>query len=274
MGPSFSIWSPVIISELKKPRYYKNQVVYQIDKVYSSLEDIRIKIKSSEANIQGKAVETKIKLEILFLVRDVMGRLELITRGETMRDRTPLVGFSHSFNNHREAKFIIDINKISWEGGLTGRQLKAAYSFEYALLAVKEQVVQLFEDETTGDEQRNVLSDILHQLEEELTRVVEQKEELYNRISFYERNFNSLKKGFYKLENRNAALNRELSRYQEQLEQLQEQIYEKDRRLLRLENVSHDYQRQYWSKQEDKALLRMPSVGWGSRIKSMLMNIF
>jgi hypothetical protein len=151
---SFSIWSPVVIAELKNPRFYRKQVVYQINKECSSLEDLRIKIKSSEAYIQGKAVDTKITLEILFLVRNETGHMELITREETVRDRTPLVGFSHLLENHREARFIIHINKITWEGGLTGRQLNAAYLIEYALLAVKEQVVRLFAQETTEDAQR------------------------------------------------------------------------------------------------------------------------
>lgn len=273
MDPSFSIWSPVIIAELKKPRFYNKQVNYQIDKAYSSLDDIRIKIKSSAANIQGKAVETQIKLEILFLVRDGMGRLELITREEIVRDRIPLIGFSSSLNNHREAKFIIDISNISWEGGLEGRQLKAAYFIEYALLAVKEQIVRLFADESAGGAEREPLSDILHKLEEELAMVVEEKDKLHNKIFYYERNFNSLKKGFDKLENRNAVLNRELYSYQEQLEQLQKQIYEKERRLIRLEKVSHDYQIRSRLEQKDKASLSKPRLGWGDRIKGML-NIF
>lgn len=274
MDSAFSVWSPVVIAELKNPRRYQREVLYQIDRGYSSMEDLRIKIKSSEAYIQGKSVETKIKMEVLFLVRDGTGHLELITREEIVRDRTPLVGFSNSLNNHREAKFIININKISWEGGLIGRQLNAAYFIEYVLLAVKEQVVRLFANETTEDAQREALSAILHQLEEELDLVMEEKEELNNKIFFYERNINSLKQGFCKLENRNAALSRELNSYQEQLEQLQKQIYEKERRLMRLENTSHVYQVPHRSIQKNNTSLSKNRLGWGSRIKSMLMNIF
>lgn len=271
MEPAFSIWAPVIIAELKNPRHYQDQVAYQIDRAYTSLEDLRIKIKYSTAVLQGKAVEITIKLEILLLVQDGMGHLKLITREETVRDRVPWADFDYSFNNRREAKFIIDINNISWEGGLVGRQLQAAYFIEYALMAVKDQAVRLFDEETTEDEQREALADILHQVEEELARVVEEKEELRSKIFFYERNFNNLKKGVYKLENRNAVLNSELGRYQKQLEQLQEQMHEKERRR---EQSEHKYQPPAWSKKENKKSWSKPCVIWGNRIKNMFMKNF
>lgn len=273
MDQALSIWSPVIIAELKNPRKYHNQVTYQIGDAYKAMDDLRIKIKRTDVKIQGKAVVTTISLDILFLVQDETGHMRLIAREEIIRDRVPLVDFQPSFNSEKKSSVLIDIKNIHWEGGLAGCQLRADYFIEYVLLAIKEQVVKLFADENGGIKQE-AWSDILHRLEEELIRVIEEKKELDRRVYFYERDIKSLKIGINKLQNRNALINSELLQYRLQIEQLHKQIYDKERQISGLAQTGNISPKSGRPEREQKVSWLRSNLNLSNRIKNMFANIF
>lgn len=271
MKPALSIWSPVITAQLYNPHRCQEEVIYPTEQRYQSLEELKIKLKDSQARIQGKVVEVVIKLDILFVVRDETGRLQLLTRGETVRERILLRDFNHVIDKEQPPEFIVNITNLSWEGELKRSELKATYYIDYMILALNEQVVTLAienEEEETGEES---VTEIVQQLENELARLVDEKEELRRKLYFYERDISSLKKGIYKVENRNAILNSEVNHYQELVEQLQAAISAKERQLQRLE-PSPAYSTPNWQSDNDKPWGEEARINWGSRLKRMFMN--
>lgn len=274
MTGSLSIWSPVVVAQLKNPRRVKEQVVYTIDKIYRSMDDLKIKVKYTEIKIQGQVLEACIKLDILCLLEDVAGEMELVAREETVRDRIPLVDLDSSLDKGQQTDFIVNILDLYWEGEVRGYEICVTYFMDYMIIATREQVVKLVEREQEVRE-KSSLNEVLHQIEEEIAKVEEENWNLRRRIFFYERDISSLKKGIRKAENRNTALNKEINHYQKIVEELQNAIKEKEKRLQLYENFRHHSQyagrlRGIPEKTEEKDL----AFSLGKKIRQMFTNCF
>ncbi|MGI5921692.1 MAG: hypothetical protein ACOX6I_08155 [Syntrophomonadaceae bacterium] len=269
MEHSLSIWSPVIIAELNYPRKCRHRIIFTVDRWFDSLEDIRIKIKHSTARMQGKKVETTIKLEALFLVRDSKGHLELITRPQIVKDRVSPEEFEHYPKSFPEADLIVDIIDLSWEGGLSGWELNAVLFIEYQIIAVKEQIVRLF----AGDHGDMPTADFPaepDELEQELLQAVQEKAELQQQLLVYQRNIKSLKQGIAKLESRNRTLNQEIKGYQTQINLLQEKLARHEQEVAPGGAGSSD-PLPYFPAPELNAWTRPRA--WASKIKNRLINL-
>lgn len=234
MEDLLTIWTPVVISQLINDHKAKEEMIYHLDETYDILEDIKIKFKETQARIQGKAVEVVVKLELLCLVRDRHGRLHLVNREEKVINRIPANEFSHSFISEEAPSFVVNLGQLKWEGEIKGQQLKISYRFDYMVLVIQERVVQV---SSAAPTELYVESPYhpAREFEDELAGIREEKEELRQKLLYYEKDINSLKRSIHKTENRNADLNREVNYYQQLVQQLQKTVQDKEKQLSQIQ---------------------------------------
>ncbi|MDD2586343.1 MAG: hypothetical protein PHT79_08910 [Syntrophomonadaceae bacterium] len=265
MDQAYDIWAPVIVSRLPAPRKLDEQKAFAVDKTYQSFEDLRVKVRESEAYLSGQAVEIKIKLNILCLVEDMNGKTHLLNRQETVKDRVPLTEFENTVNSEKDLNYIIEIINISVEGEITSQQIAVAYFIDYLLMAAREQLVQLSTG-TSIEEQPDSLREAFLSLKNQLTHVQEENHDLRKKLFLYIRDVSSLKKGVHKVENRNAILNREVKYYRQLVGDLRQQLDVKERRVYQHQNLNTTYSNNHTSHETETL------NGLGSRIKRMFLN--
>jgi len=273
LAQACSIWSPVIIAELTNPRKVNKQIVYAVDKVFYSMEDIKIKIKNSEIKKQGQAVEINIKLDIICLLADITGHMHLINREEIVKERIPLIDFNNILDTEKQTEFRVNIINLNWEGELSRHDIKIALFLDYMIIATREQIVRLSRGEE-GEDKRETLNEVLRKIEEEIAHMEKDNQILRRKVFFYERNISSLKRGIRKVENRNAILNREVKNYQEILEKLQTAIRENDRSVNVENNDFKNFNNENYDTNSQKFEEDNFTLNLGSRIKRMFLNSF
>jgi len=272
LGEALSIWSPVVLAELSNPRSFKNQQVYLLDEQFRSMEDLRVKLRGYIVRKQGNALETLFKLEFFCLLEDMEGKMQLIKKEESLRDRVLLQEFDHNVDFDKEPRvdFIGDIKEITWQGGLDGSQLHVMLVIDYILMAIRQQVVRLLEQEAAelknGGFQRGP-----HEVQAESARVEDKNLELRRQLRFYEKNIASLKKGIKKAESRNALLNRESQQYQALIEELRRAVQEKEQRLGRYEARQYSEDNPYEAVFPDEEVA-ITGNSLGSRVKRLFLN--
>lgn len=216
MEQALSIWSPVIVSELKVKKKYHKQSSFKLGRIFQAIDELKIKIKKMEVKVQGRAVEAMVMMDILSLLEDNDGQMQLLRKEETVRDRVELIDFNNDLVNIEMLDFIIDIDHFNWEGELSGSNLEVYYFFEYMLMAIKNQVVEL--NLANKIENHNeIMPERITGMEEEIETLKEENLGLKNKMFYYEKNFSNLKRAIYKSEKINASLNRELKEYEEKL---------------------------------------------------------
>lgn len=224
MGSAISIWSPVVVGQLKNPRQYKGEAHLHLQKLHRSVEDLKVKVRNLVVAVMGMAVEARLDIEILCLLEDEEGQLQLIKHVETIRERIPLLDFNETFWPEGDQHFFLQVKNLAWEGDMPGgREVRIAYFIDYTVMITREQVVVLGSAEE-GEVQGESLQEALRKLEDEVARIQLENQELHRQIFYHVRNISSLKKGIRKTENRNAALNRELDQYRQLAEKLEQEL--------------------------------------------------
>ena len=275
MGEALSIWSPVVLAELSTPRSFDHHQVYHLDERFQSMEDLRVKLREYIVRKQGNALETLFKLEVLCLLENMDGKMQLVKKEENLRDRVLLQEFDCNLDFDKESRidFIGDIKKINWQGGLDGNQLHVILFIDYILMAIRQQVIRLLEQEA---ELKSSDLRVEGLAQDETARMEEKNLELRRQLRFYEKNIASLKKGIKKVENRNAVLSRESQQYQLLIEELRRAIQEKEQRLSRYEarlyyedNQDNVYEEIYSNNEGNE---RISGNSLGSRVKRLFLN--
>lgn len=267
MGRELCIWTPVIVARLKERQHIREEKVYDIEKVYKSVEDLKIKIKDLQVNLQGQALETNIRVDVLCLVEDLLGTMHLVSREETLRHRISLLEFDNVLDRDKDFNYIVDVCKVEGQGEIDGKQLRIGYFIDYIIMAVREQAVNLVEGEQGNTENNHQsLEDIMYKLREEVVKVSMEREELRRKLFLYERNIASLKKGIRKAENRSARLDKEVGYYQQLVEQLREALQDKEMHLNKLRST-------YYTGHDEPVIeAKDGEASLGSRIKRMFLN--
>lgn len=264
MGQEFSIWTPVIASRLMA-QHINEEKKYETDKIYKSVEDLKIKIKELQVNLQGQSLEARIRIDILCLLEDLLGTMHLFTRAETIRQRISLLEFDTPLDRDKDYNYIMDVYKLEGQGELVGKEIRVNCFIDYVIMAVREQVVRLTKADE-GDTDTPSLENILSKLREEVARVNMEKEELRRKNFLYERDIASLKKGIRKAERQNTKLDKEIGYYQQLVEQLREAVAEKE---MRLNGIQNNY---YPGNGEALTRPKESDISLGSRIKRMFSN--
>ncbi|WP_054695213.1 hypothetical protein [Syntrophomonas palmitatica] len=261
MENALAIWSPVVVAELQKNRSMAEDRIYPLDILCRSVEDLKIRVKESSVVLLGLSVEARLVADILFLLRDSSGEVQLFKREEVFTERVPLLDFNPVPPRNEKLDYRLRLIRINWEGELKGRELKVVCFIDYSVIVTREQVVRLREEQS-GEMPGESYIDTLRKLEIQIASIQEENQELHRQIFYHIRNISSLKRGIKKAESHNAVLSREIGRYQQLVQELQEALQTKE--SLR-EGTSY----------AGSAGLNEPSLDQarlGSRIKKLFLN--
>ena len=269
MEQAFSIWSPVIMAQLKRPRHLGGEYSYPSERFHRTLEDLRIKVKHSEVLPQGQAVEIRVKVDILCLLEDDQGSMHLVKKEETIKERVSYSDFNQALEHTDSLRFVINIKEISCDGELSRGEIRVRFLMEYNLIATREQVVRLRTGEQ-GELNKESLNQLFERLEEEVTRLAGENQELHRKIFYYQRDISSLKRSIRKLEIRNAGLLKEVTYHQQASQELRKNLQEKEARIYRLQH----YPGAWSNPKPAEPLDEMPEAepGLGRRIKRLFLN--
>ncbi|HHV15815.1 MAG TPA: hypothetical protein GXX58_04485 [Gelria sp.] len=270
MEQAFSIWSSVIMAQLKTPRYLDQEYSYPCERYHRTLDDLRVKIKQSEVFPRGQAVEVQVTVDILCLLEDVQGSMHLLKQEETIKERVSYNDFNQTLERQDSLHFVINIKDISCDGGLSRGEIRVRLLIEYNLIATREQVVRLWTGEQ-GELSQQSLNQLFERLEEEVTRLTGENRELHRKIYFYQRDISSMKRSIRKLEKRNAGLLKEVKYREQESEELRQSLQEKEARIYRLQHYSGSWSN---SNEADEPLKELPTAesGLGVRIKRLFLN--
>lgn len=228
MQQNLAIWCPVVITNLRSPRLLRQENKYQLAESYKRIEDLKVRIKTSQSQIRGKFVETKVGVAWICLLENSQGRLNSLRHEEVLIDRVSLQYFKQLTEYNDELRYIQDINSFSWDAELKDGLLIIKYELSYMLMGTKERLVLV----ETGNEQVNICANISPNTVPADGQADERMQENFNlrrQLHFYEVNLSSLKKGIQKAEMDKYALNTELKNYKNTVEELRDAIVDKDR---------------------------------------------
>lgn len=266
MDKPLLIWSPVISAQLNKLRRIKGVKNYSLEGSFNSIEDVKIKVRQSEAIIQGYSVQVNLKLEILCLLEGIQGDMQLVTWLEQCNERVSLTDFNSIIDNREQVYMRLDITDCSGFGELNGQEIRIGYYLDYSIMATREQIIEI-SPASQGEAAVVSLRSALDKLEDEVERVENENGQLRRQLFFYERDISSLKRGLWKAENRNAILNREKKEHQVLIEKLQG--------AAKQEINAYQAEQNYFTggvKLNRPILEAEENVNLGSRIKRMFMN--
>lgn len=259
------IWSPVISAQLNGQRRVKSVSKHRLDKMFNSVEDVKLKVRQNETLIQGRSVQITLKLEILCLLQDEQANMQLVTWNDQFNEKVPLTEFDNAVNNQENLQMRFTIANYEGFGELQGREIQVEYYIDYSLLAVKEQIIEI-SPSASGETAADSLKAALAKLESEVASIENENGQLRRQLFFYERDITSLKRGLWKAENRNSILSREKKEHQALIEKLQCQS----------EPNGSGNKAEYYpggpAKLKKLDMSQEDNVNLGSRIKRMFMN--
>lgn len=251
--PQVIIWSPVVVAGLKSTRNYRCQSSYPLDKIYKKIEDMKIRIKSHQVKIYGKAAENQVYLQVLCWLEDYQGKSCSIIREEKLTERVSLNEFDDHPYDPLELRHILDILDFSWDADLNGQLLEINYELTYNVLAVREQKVSI--QTALGIAPLDAL--LPPGEGDHLEQIAEENRQLRKQMDLYEKNLGSLKRGIKKAESQNNLLNKELGSYKDMVSELREAV--------RRDQGSPGYEK-------ESAKMAPPEDSLGKKIKRMFLN--
>lgn len=275
MGQGISIWSRVVVAELNHSRKISQESVHILEPPFYALEDVKVKIKDTSWKRQGQAVEVLLYLDLLFLVEDENGVMQLVSQETVLRDRVSFQEFDSNKDLLEKDKMIGfngEIKNLSWDLVINDSEVRMAFNFEYRLIATREQVVSLSE-QADNEQERKDFSTMLDELRNEVARARQEKNKLQHQVFLYEKDISSLKRGIRKAENRNSLLDKESKQYQEMLAQLQLAIREQESRRHHYERASYpEEDHGYLPLDHLKDSANNSELSLGSRVKRLFLN--
>ncbi len=264
MQQNLAIWCPVVIANLRSPRLFRQENKYHLAESYKRIEDLKVRIKTSQSQIRGKFVETKIGVAWICLLENYQGRLSSLRHEEVLNDRVSWQYFDQLTEQHDELRYIQDINSFSWDADLKDGLLIIKYELSYMLMGTKERLVLI----EPGNEQVNICANISPNTvpaDGQSDVSVQENLNLRRQLHFYEVNLSSLKKSIQKAEKDKYALKTELKNYKNTVEELRDTIVDKDRIISSVNHISQDSDvPKSWTVYEPNKL--------GQRIKNLFNN--
>jgi hypothetical protein len=261
------IWSPVISAQLNEKHRIKGVTKYRLDNKFNSVEDVKIKVRQSEAIIQGHSVQVFFKLEILCLLEDEMAELKLITWYDQCNEKLSITEFDRAINNNENVYMKLTNIDCEGFGELLGKEIHIDFYINYSIIATREQIIEI-SPAVNGEKAADALKAALEKLESEVAHVENENGQLRKQLFFYERDITSLKRGLWKAENRNAILNRERKEHQALIEKLQSQL----RQNINTDKSEHSYYTGGSIRLNTPEMRQEDQMNLGSRIKRMFMN--
>lgn len=237
MQGDLAIWCPVVLTNLVTPRVFRLIDQFQTADDCRSIDDMKVRIKSIQSQIQGTYVETKIAVSCICLLELTKGQRSSLKRERIIEDRVSLQAFNSLDGPLQDLHYIPELIDFRWDAVLEKKVIIISYETAYQLRGTKEQLVLL----ASGSEHAGMIETASISLPQDCQAINSSLEENLNlrrQVHFYQTNLSSLKSGIKKAEKDNANLRRQLKTYQNTIEELQEKteakahlVNSKERRL-------------------------------------------
>lgn len=236
MQQDIILWCPVIVDGLPAPIRCRQEKRYGLGERCERIDDIRIKIVSTNAVRQGKYVQAFIHLEAIILIEDKYGHTSILNRQVHIRERVEWPEMNNNLLNDRRISFVLQMENLQWDAEVLDAEVTIWYEMDYKVHAVREQKVRINMGQDQV-EQEFVPVDLGKDTSDEMTRIQTENQALNHRLVFYQKDMLSLQRGIKKVEERNAQLCRELNGTREKVRQLQEAITRKDLLISRFHQI-------------------------------------
>jgi hypothetical protein len=237
MDKEINIWSPVIVAHLPTERTYQHEIRYLLKPHIKSIEDIKIRVRNPQVDLQGKFVEARVKLDIIAMTEDTSGRADLLRHQEMVSERIPLRDFEPVLEGDGAIDYLLQINSLRWEADYHEDVLLIKCNFQYEILALREQVVKLLTAVSDTEESIGEEANLLTEQERlEMERVHNENIVLIRKLHLNELDLKSLQRAVRKAEGRNLLLNRQLKEAREAVARLNDAITRKDLQICRYES--------------------------------------
>lgn len=224
MQSACTIWSPVVMARFEKPRSTRKISIARVDQVYSSIEELKVKVTEAQARMEGQSLETRVNLEILCLLQNSSGSFQLVSKEDILRDRVGLDWFNNSIDFGDKVDFVVDIISKFWQAEIAGEELKVSIFLDYTVMATREQEVNLSSLSESQPYESQALLELLQELEQEVKELQEENRDLHHQVLIYQKNIGYLKKAVYKAEKSNEELVSDLRLSHEQISQLHQRL--------------------------------------------------
>jgi len=266
MNQDISLWTPVIIASLTTPRTCRQERHLTVGPFYKRIEDIKVRIRKTQTERQGKTLETLIKLEIIVLMEESDGRTVLISRPEIIRERVSFGEFDRLPPlEEGETGYITQVQNLNWEGDQQDNEIIINYSLSYIIFAVREQMVRLYADDDMKSAEMEQGHDI-QVLPEEISGGEEVNQDIMHKLFLYEKDMLGLRRAIKKTEERNALLSRELNGTQKLVQTLRDAVTRKDLLICHYENQAQS------AGVKPQPAMHGPDPKLGERLRRMFMS--
>ncbi|SHG42019.1 hypothetical protein SAMN02745221_00156 [Thermosyntropha lipolytica DSM 11003] len=211
MKEEIYIWVPVIRGKLHEPRVITLDKSYILEESGCRIEDIKIKLRESEARVYGGNIGVNIKADILCLV-EKGEKVQLKTWQEIINDNLALTAFAYAGEKGEEINARMKILSFSLKGEEVNSKINVQIQIIYTVFLTSYQEVKI-EGVEMRDEEDFRKEWLLPDWIEQIDRLTEENYYLKQKLFMYEQDIKSLKQGIKKAEKRNMELKEQLNHY-------------------------------------------------------------
>lgn len=260
MPQELKIWCPVVISSLKTERRFRQSMRYQTSQSYRRMEEMKVRIKTMQAQIRGNYIEARAGISCIWLLEDEQGKSCAEKREELLIDRVSLVDFNAHSDIWQELKYIPELIDFHWDAFLKGNLISVRYELLYQLMGTREQLLML-----QSSPQYDYAPDLQPNPLQAADPFTEENQRLRRQAHIYESNINSMKRAVQKAEKERSGLHSQLMNCQNTIETLQQTVDDQNR-------IIKSHFRQVQAQQESTRTWPAPEPKLGRRIRSLFTN--
>lgn len=230
MSEQVMIWVPVVISRLPAARDFQKVRNYNIYESYRRIEDIRVKVRQSRIQLQGKTAEVQFELDLLLLIGDGQGNPILLRYDERLRERILLEELNPALmpSELEKLTFHLDIEHLSWDGDIRGNEFLIRYHIRYMIMASVQQVIHLHGQGLLEIHDADSNERSAEEPQIQIEEAMQENSALRRRVLVLEKDIQVLKRSLQRMEARNFDARRQLNENNGQLMDLRRELEEKE----------------------------------------------
>lgn len=227
VADNFDIWVPVIASSLLS--YYEAEEPrnYPLHREFKRIETLKIKVKDIQSYRKGSLIEVILDLEILILLEDNNGKIEMLRTLERFRQKITPQEFANEFDVKGDYHYITQINNLNVDGDLHHNSISITIKICFDILVVQNKRVSLAEKGQLNNNEVAAVPPTLMmenservKLQKSINRLRNENRNLLRQLSIYEKDMLSLKRGIEKAESRSFGLKRQNREYEKHIDAL------------------------------------------------------
>lgn len=232
VADNFDIWVPVIASSLLS--YYEGEAPrnYPLHKDFKRIETLKIKVKDIETYRKGSLIEVILDLEILILLEDNSGKIEMFRTLERFRQKVASQEFNNEFDIKGDYQYITEIKDLNVEGDLHHDRISITIRICFDIMVLQNRRVSLADEvklnineaKAVPPYQQKTENGEKVKLQSNVNKLRKENQDLLRQLSIYKKDLISLKRGIQKAEARSFGLKRENREYEKRIDDLHIQL--------------------------------------------------